>query len=62
MCTTSADVPGTGRLCILIDLKYSRAGDGMGFLWLLILFQLLGCHQRLSDPTALTNTSLDEKS
>lgn len=42
MCTTSADVPGTGRLCILIDLKYSRAGDGMGFLWLLILFQLLG--------------------
>lgn len=42
MCTTRADVPGTGRFCILIDLKYSRAGDGMGFLWLLILFQLLG--------------------
>lgn len=55
MCTTSADVPGTGRLCILIDLKYSRAGDGMGFLWLLILFQLLGL-----SPEAFRSNCLDQ--
>lgn len=30
MCETSADVPGASRLCILIDLKYSRAEDGSG--------------------------------
>lgn len=45
MCTSSADVAGTGCLCILIDLKYSRAGDGMGFYGYWFCFSSLGCHR-----------------